>query len=311
MAALSKTYEKLDLDMIWFTHDPLNPWDFARLMGEKFVARMDSWSKAFPSTWRETFSIKSVDEILNFDPFEKWEIPSLDELTERFQEAHSRAQNIYKSQIVPGGTYMTCFIWLIMTFGLKWTIKAAYQDPKRFKRLLDKFGGLSLLQAKAWAKTDIKAFIRHDDICSTQGPFFPPKWMREHLFPWYRRLWGELKSKGIKVLFCTDGDMTPIVDDVAEAGADGFIIEECCNLEHIADKYGNSHVIIGGIDISVLTYGNISSIIKEVKRCLRAAGPYPGYFLNVSGSIPDNVPIMNLKTYFEVTNKYRRRPFRG
>ncbi len=308
--ALSRTYEKLDLDMIWFTYDPLNPWDFVKLMGERFVDRKDSWSKAFPSTWRETFSVRSVDDILNFDPFKAWSIPSLDELTERFQEAHSRAQRIYKSQLVPGGTYLTCFMWLVMAFGLKWAVKAAYQDPERFKRLLDKFGELSLLQARAWAQTDIKAFISHDDICSTQGPFFPPEWMRKHLFPWYRRLWSELKSKGIIVLFCTDGNMTPIVDDIAEAGAEGFIIEECCNLEHIAGKYGNSHAIIGGVDIGVLTYGGISSVIKEVERCLRAAGSYPGYFINVSGSIPDNVPVINLEAYFEASNKYRRRPLR-
>lgn len=121
-------------------------------------------------------------------------------------------------------------------------------------------------------------------------------------------MWSELRSKGIKVLFCTDGDVTPIVNDIVEDGAEGFIIEECCNLEHIAEKYGNSHVIIGGVDMSVLTYGGISSVVKEVERCLRAAGSYLGYFLNVSGSMPDNIPIINLETYFEAANKYRRRP---
>jgi hypothetical protein len=35
---------------------------------------------------------------------------------------------------------------LIMTFGLKWTVKAIYKDPKW---LLGKFGRLSLMQAKA------------------------------------------------------------------------------------------------------------------------------------------------------------------
>lgn len=307
--ALSRTYDRLDLDMIWFTYDPLHPWSSAKNRGDYFTVRTDSWSKAFPTTWHETFTVKSVDEILEFNPFETWEIPSLNELSEHFQKTHSRVQTLYKSQLVPGGTYLTCFMWLIMLFGLKWTIKAAYYEPKRFKKLLDRFGELSLLQAKAWAQTDIKAFISHDDICGTQGPFFPHEWMRKHLFPWYKRLWSELKPKGITVLFCTDGNMTSIVDDVAEADADGFIIEECCDLKRIAEKYGNDKAIIGGVDISILTYGTVEDVYKEVKRCLTTAGSYPGYFINVSGSIPDNVPIRNLEAYFQAVNKYGRRPF--
>jgi hypothetical protein len=309
--ALSKTYEKLDLDMVWFTYDPLHPWELARRRGDRFAVRADSWSKAFPTTWHEVFKVKSVDDVLEFDPFEAWRIPSLDELRDHLQEVHGRVQSIYKSQLVPGGMYLTCFMWLVMAFGLEWTVKAAYRDPKQFERLLNKFGELSLLHAKAWAQIDIKAFISHDDICSTQGPFFPPSWMRKHLFPWYKRLWSELKSKGIIVLFCTDGNMTPIVDDIAEAGADGFIIEECCDLKYIAEKYGNEKVIVGGVDIGVLTYGGVNAVVKEVERCLSIAGSYPGYFLNVSGSIPDNVPIVNLETYFKVASKYRRRPFKG
>jgi len=47
----------------------------------------------------------------------------------------------------------------------------------------------------------------------------------------------------------------------------------------------------------------ISDVVDEVKRCLEIAGSYPGYFINVSGSIPDNVPIANLETYFKAVKK--------
>ncbi|MBS7612969.1 hypothetical protein KEJ48_01790, partial [Candidatus Bathyarchaeota archaeon] len=69
-------------------------------------------------------------------------------------------------------------------------------------------------------------------------------------------------------------------------------------------------LIFLGVDISVLTYGTAEDVDKEVKRCLTVAGSYPGYFINVSGSIPDNVPIRNLETYFQAVNKYGCRPFR-
>lgn len=305
--ALKRVYDRLDLDMVWFTYDPLHPWDWVRRRGDSFTPRADSWSKAFPTTWRETFSVNSVEEVLEFDPFEAWEVPSVSELAEHFEEVHGRVQRFYENQVVPGGSYLTCFMWLVLTFGLRWTTKVAYRDPKRFKRLLNRFGQLSLIQFKAWAKTGIKAFISHDDICSTRAPFFPPHWLRENLFPWYEKLWSELRSKGIVVLFCTDGDVTLIIDDLASLGAGGFIVEECCNLEYIAGSYGNEEVIVGGVDVGKLTYGSTEDVVNEVKRCLRVAGPYPGYLINVSGSIPDNIPLENLETYFKACGRYGRR----
>lgn len=308
--ARGRAYKKLDLDMVFFTYSPLDPWASLKEGKNLFNARSDSWSKAYPTTWRRRFDIKSVEDVYSFDPFEAWEVPNVDELARCLKEEYNRVQSICSRQLVPGGTYHTCLMWLVKMFSLEWTIKAAYYDPKRFEKVLDKFGRVSLLEAEAWAQTDIKAFISHDDICSTQGPFFPPSWMRRYLFPWYERIWHKLKSRGIIVLFCTDGNMTPIVDDIAEAGADGFIIEECCDLGYMAEKYGNDKVIVGGVDIGILTYGTRDEVVNEVRRCLKAAGAYPGYFINVSGSIPDNVPLENLETYFTAVKKYGRRPIR-
>jgi len=306
--ALRRTYDALDLDMIWATWDPINPWDaFGRESGS-FEKRADSWSLAFPTTWRTAFDVKSVEDVLEFDPLERWRAFDQDELEELFREEHRRKQDFYRNQVVPGGKYQTCFMWFIMTFGLGWTAKAAYYDPRGFERLLNRFGQLSLLEFKAWAQTDIKAFISHDDICSTRGLFFSPQWLRRYVFPWYERLWGELRSRGMRVLFCSDGDITPIVDDIAKAGADGFILEECSDLEYIAEKYGGEKVIVGGVDIGILTYGSVVDVVEEVKRCLRAAGRCPGYFINVSGSIPDNVPLENLEAYFEACRRYCKRP---
>ena len=307
--ARAKAFTKLDLDMIWFTYTPFE--DFIRRRYGSIERRGDSWSRAYPTEWRRISEVKSLDDIFDFDPFDEWDIPTLENLIEEFRRIHYRIQAIYRRQLVPGGTYHTCLMWLIKIFGLNWTIKAAYANPRDFEKLIDRFGRLSLLEARAWSETGIKAFISHDDICYTRGPFFPIKWMRRYLFPWYNRIWRELKSKNIVVLFCTDGDITPIIDDIVDAGADGFIIEECSNLNLIAERYGKEKVIIGGVDIGVLTYGTVNDVISEVRKCLEAAGFYPGYFINVSGSIPDNVPITNLETYFKAVKKYGLRPVKS
>jgi len=310
--ARAKAYEKLDTDMIFWTLQSYDAYDRAKEKGESFSVRADSWSELFPSTWRATFSISSVDDVLNYEPKEDARLNdhSLSEIVEYFDREHGITQKRYGSQLVPGGYYCTTFMWTVMTFGLEWTLKAMYYDPQRFQRLLAEFAEISLRDFKAWAQCDIKAFISHDDICMTEGPMLSPKWLRRYVFPWYKRLWQELKNKGIRVLFCSDGNITKIVDDLAEAGADGFIMEPSCDLKLITEKYGDEKVLAGNVDLKVLTFGDETAVKTEVLRCLETAAHCPGYFINVTGSIPDNVLLKNLEFYFETCRKYGRRPTR-
>ena len=309
--ALAKAYEKLDIDMIFWTLQSWHPWDEARKRGEFFDERTD-WSVLFPTTWRPSAPVSSIEEVLDYDPTDHVDLSSerFDEVVAYFEKEHSKQQLLFKEQLVPGGYYCTCFMWPVMTFGLEWTLRAAYRDPKRFERLLNKFAEISLRDFQAWAKCDIKVFISHDDICMTEGPMLSPNWLRRYVFPWYKRLWRILKSKGIKVLFCSDGNITKIVDDIAEAGADGFIMEPSCDLKGIAEKYGDKKILVGNVDLKALTFGDEGDIQNEVVRCINTAGHYPGYFINVTGSIPDNVPLRNLEYYFRIFNKYGRRPLR-
>jgi hypothetical protein len=309
--ALADAYEKLDVDMIFWTLQSWHPWDEAKRRGEVFDERRD-WSELFPTTWRPTVPISSVDEVLNYDPAEHVDLSSdrFDEVVAYFEREHEKTQSIFKSQLVPGGYYCTCFMWPVLTFGLEWTLKAAYRDPGGFERLLNRFAEISLRDFEAWSRCGIEVFISHDDICMTEGPMLSPSWLRRYVFPWYKRLWGILRSRGIKVLFCSDGNITRIVDDIAEAGADGFIMEPSCDLKLIAEKYGDEKILMGNVDLKVLTFGDERAVRDEVMRCLQTAGHFPGYFINVTGSIPDNVPLRNLEYYFRVFNRYGRRPLR-
>ena len=68
----------------------------------------------------------------------------------------------------------------------------------QFNKVLEGFLELSLLEIKAWTKTDIEVCLIHDDIAWTSGPVFHPDWYRKYIFPKYKVLFQPLKEKGIK-----------------------------------------------------------------------------------------------------------------
>jgi len=304
--ALARTYEVLDTDFVFHTQHSVDIHGVDGKRRENDFVTKENWSKLYPSTWRIRNAVSSEEDVLNFEP-------SAGDLTTEqvmgaFQETHSKYQGLYSGQVVPGGYYCTTFMWCVMHFGLEWTIKAAARDPRRFEKLLDRFGEISMRDFRAWSMCDIKAFISHDDICMTEGPIMNPAWLRRYVFPWYGKLWQVLRSKGIRVIFCSDGNIDKIIDDVASVGADGFIMEPSCDLEGAVREYGDEKVIMGNVDLRALTFGGRGDVIREVSRCLRTAGHCPGYFINVTGSIPDNVPLENLWTYFNAFRKLGMRP---
>jgi uroporphyrinogen-III decarboxylase len=109
------------------------------------------------------------------------------------------------------------------------------------------------------------------------------------------------------VLFCSDANFTEFVDDIAAAGAQGFIFEPLTSLEYIVPRYGKTHVIIGNADTRILTFGTKEDVRKEVKRCMDLGRDCPGYFFAVGNHIPPNVPLENAMACLEAYWEMRKR----
>lgn len=251
---------------------------------------------------------KTPEDVLSFDAAKEYGIPDIDERAKFFQQDYENNQRNYPNLVFPGGYYKTIVSGCIQSFGWDMFLLSVGTDPERFgEYVLEGFFELTLANIKAWAKTDIRVFTCHDDMVWTQGAIFRPEWYRKYVFPRYKKLWKPLKEKGIKVLFCSDGNFTEFVDDIADAGADGFIFEPLTDLELIVKKYGKTHVLVGNADCRALTFGTKEDIEKEVKRCMDTAKHCPGFFMAVGNHIPPNIPIDNALYYFDLVNKYGRR----
>ena len=71
-----------------------------------------------------------------------------------------------------------------------------------------------------------------------------------------------------KIFYTSDGTYTQFVDDIAECGVNGFVLEPTTDMEYIAEKYGKTHCFIGNADTRILLNGSKDDIFREVKRCV-------------------------------------------
>jgi len=113
-----------------------------------------------------------------------------------------------------------------------------------------------------------------DDIAFSSGPLLSPVWLREHYFPRLARICDALHEKGIKLLFHSDGDLNPILDDLVEAGIDGLNpIEVLAGMDvgEIHRRYPHLFMA-GGIDVSqLLPFGSPAEVTDAVVRAIDAA----------------------------------------
>ncbi|MFA4016271.1 MAG: hypothetical protein RUDDFDWM_001374 [Candidatus Fervidibacterota bacterium] len=290
-------YDAWEYDFIWLTNDGPVGWEMRGRVTD--MGHAEFLEGGIDKRTTISCPFKDVDEVLSFDAVKEYGLPDFDELVSYYEGWHRSVQARYPNQVCPGGYYKTLISGAIQAFGWEMLLTAA-AERKRFAKVLDSFFELSLHHYRAWAKTSINVFICHDDMVWTQGPFMHPDFYRDFIFPKYKKLWDVLHEAGKLVLFCSDGDWSQFVDDIANSGADGFIFEPLVPLEYVVERYGKSHIIIGSkVDCRTLTFGTKEQIKSEIEETLKLAKGCMGFFFAVGNHIPSNVPVDNALFYFD------------
>jgi hypothetical protein len=283
--------EAWDMDILWYTNDGPIPWSQRGRVTDmghaEFVAGGSDMRPMQPSPF------KTAQDVWAFDAVQEYGLPDFTGLVAYYERCYQESQAANPNQVVPGGYYKTIVSGAIEAFGWEALLEAA-ADQDRFERVLDSIFQLSLHHFKAWAQTSIPAFICHDDMVWSQGPFIRPAFYRRVIFPRYQQLWQVLKDAGKKVLFCSDGDWSVFVSDISQAGADGFIFEPMMALAPVVEQYGQTHVIVASmVDCRTLARGDRAHIQAEIDATLALARNCPGFIFAVGNHLPADIPVEN------------------
>ena len=292
--------ELLDIDYMWSSGDPHTSRGRWTDMGHAiWQADASDYRQPSPSPFTD------LEEIFNLDMEEEYGPLDFKADREKCQEfvEHTRGCNYVTS----GGIYKSIVSFAIAAFGWENLLLAAGTDPERFGEMLNRWADYIMTDIEAWAASDLDFFLMHDDMVWTEGAIFHPEFYRTYVFPNFKRYWDCIRDSGKKVLFCSDGDFTEFIDDLAAAGAEGFIFEPLTSLEKVVEKYGKTHVIMGNADTRILTFGTPEAVRAEVKRCMDLGRDCPGYFFAVGNHIPPNVPIENAEACMQAYMDMRKR----
>lgn len=242
---------------------------------------------------------ETVEEVWAFDAVEEYGLPDFDAQVHAYETAFQNQRQAMPDQLTTGGYYRTIISGAIATFGWDMLLMAA-ADPVKTEKVLDSFFRYTLHHMKAWAETSAEVIIQHDDFVWTEGAFMHPDIYRRVIIPRYAELWKPLHEAGKRVVFCSDGTFTEFTDDLAAAGADGFIFEPTNDFRFMVENYGATHVLVGSFtDCRDMAFRDWDTVRATVDHTLELAQNCRGLIYAVGNHIPANVSDQMLTQYFE------------
>ena len=147
------------------------------------------------------------------------------------------------------------------------------------------------------------------DVAMQDRMIVPPEIWRRLDKPAWQRIITETRrvNPEVKFFFHSDGDVSPIIEDIIEVGFDILnpLQPECVNPARIKQRYGHRVTLDGGGSVQrTLPLGTIDDVRREVDFLIRHCAYNGGYIFRASNVIGFDCPIENVVTFFETARDY-------
>lgn len=182
-------------------------------------------------------------------------------------------------------------------------------DPQLYA---DLFSAMGEVMAQVWARfmqryADVFCVLRFgDDLGFKQQTLLPPKDIRAHILPQYKRVVDIVHAHGKPFLLHSCGCIFEIMDDLIDTvGIDAKHSNEdqIAHFKEWVRLYGQRIGNFGGIDMDVLCRAPADEIQAYVKDCLDTVQGCGGIAFGTGNSVPNYVPP---EGYFAMVEAVRR-----
>jgi hypothetical protein len=215
----------------------------------------------------------------------------------------------YGATVLPaswaGEALQDCYIEV----GLDWFIWLASEEPEltqtwiaaRHAQLMRR------LQAEYNCRQVSPVAWIFGDVAYKDRLIFSPAFLKRHSF--FRNI-AEIcdlyHSYQLKVIFHSDGFITPIVPELIAAGVDAIAPVDTLagmDLGGLKQAYGEKLAFVGGIDVeNILRSGSVDDVRRAVLNALRLAAPGGGLILGSSSEeLFETLPLENILALIETT----------
>jgi len=150
-----------------------------------------------------------------------------------------------------------------------------------------------------------------DDLGTQESLMISPRMYRRILKPIHADFISFIKERTkAKVLFHSDGDVEPLIDDFVEIGVDILnpiqtSAGTMADLPALKKRHGKNVVLCGGVDSQkVLPSGTPAEVREEVRRVIEILGPGGGFMIGAVHTVMNDVPPENVLAMVDAVEEF-------
>ena len=192
---------------------------------------------------------------------------------------------------------------------LKHVLIWMYKRPDVVKTIIDYYTRTAIEIGKWAIDIGVDAIQLCVDYGNLNGPWMSPKMFRKFIKPALKRHCDIFHKKGAYVVMHSDGNITPLLKDIVDAGIDGYQgidIIAGMSLKWVKENFGDKICLIGNADPRIIEFGDKKDVEREVERCIREGARNGGYIFSTSANISANTNTENFLHMIKYFHMKRR-----
>jgi len=184
----------------------------------------------------------------------------------------------------------------IMKYTLEFLLTGMIERPEVIHRIIELETNYCIKVSEALLDAGCDGVLPTSDLGGNNGPFMSPKMFREFIFPGLKAECDAAHAKGKYLIKHTDGQLWAVLDQMIEAGIDGWqgIQPELgLTLPALQKRYGRRLCFWGGVSMPALINGTEEEVAEEVRVACESAPAEGGLVITCANSVMVGVKYRN------------------
>jgi len=226
--------------------------------------------------------LEDVDRLVVPDPLFDGRLPMILETVHGLNEYGGGEIPVFGG--VAGPFTATCNI-----LGVEKVLRMIYRIPQVLEALLDKVTSFLVVYGRALIENGANVLFMPEP--SASASMISPVMFRRFVLPRLQTLTG---SFDVPCMLHMCGDTSPMLDAMAESGAEIISLDQCMDLSNSREMVSDK-VLGGNVDpVNSLLMGRSEAVKDDTIRCLRTGGT-SRYILMTGCGVPAQTPIENME----------------
>ena len=197
---------------------------------------------------------------------------------------------------IPDGNHMYEFAYRIA------------DDPDGVKKQAEDMANGAIEANKKAVDAGFDSFILCDDYCYNSGPFLSPEMFREYITPYMKKIIKSIRDSGAYAIKHTDGDIMPILDQLAECEPHGIHSLDPMarvDIKEVKKLIGDKICLCGNVNCALMQTGTDEEVIASAEYAIKYGKPNGGYIFCTSNVPFHGLPLERYLLVLDVWKKHR------